>query len=74
MKEKTLKYVELLGDLLRTFLLSQEQVVNIVSEGAANAKDAAHSAADAINENAHTLKDKACKLKCMMSIKFELYY
>jgi hypothetical protein len=48
--------------------------VNIVSEGAANAKDAAHSAADAINENAHTLKDKACKLKCMMSIKFELYY
>ncbi len=48
--------------------------MNIVSEGAANAKDAAHSAADAINENAHTLKDKACKLKFMVSIKFELYY
>ncbi len=37
-------------------------MVNVVSEGVANAKAAAHSAADAINENVDTLKDKACKL------------
>ena len=34
-------------------------MVNVVSEGAAQAKAAAHSAADAINENVDTLKDKA---------------
>lgn len=43
------------------FFFFQEKVVNIVSEGAANAKAAADSAADVINENLDTLKDAACK-------------
>jgi len=39
----------------------KERVVNVVNEGVANAKTAASSAADAINENVDTLKDKAAE-------------
>ncbi len=45
-------------------------MVNVVKEGAANAKAAANSAADAINENVDTLKDKACKLILIIEIIF----
>lgn len=46
-------------------------MVNVVSEGAAQAKAAAHAAADTINENVDTLKDKAGQFDWMICMEFE---
>jgi hypothetical protein len=38
-----------------------------VNDGVANAKAAAKSASETVNENVETLKDKACKLHLIYS-------